>query len=74
MHTCFQPQELIRVGYYVANEYEEEELRENPPEQPIVEKCAQQGLQHAPRTPSTTQAVAQHFGRQAACDTLPRGV
>lgn len=27
------------MGYYVANEYEEEELRETPPEQPIVEKC-----------------------------------
>ena len=33
-------QEFIRVGYYVNNEYWEEQLRENPPERPIIERCA----------------------------------
>lgn len=35
-------QEFIRVGYYVNNEYPEaeEQLREEPPEKPILEKCA----------------------------------
>jgi hypothetical protein len=35
-------QEFIRVGYYVNNEYpeSEEQLREEPPEKPILEKCA----------------------------------
>ena len=33
-------QEFIRVGYYVNNEYWEEELRETPPERPIIERCA----------------------------------
>ena len=31
-------QEFIRVGYYINNEYWEEELRETPPERPIIER------------------------------------
>ena len=31
-------QEFIRVGYYINNEYWEEELIENPPERPIIER------------------------------------
>ena len=31
-------QEFIRVGYYVNNEYEDEEMRENPPAQPQTDK------------------------------------
>ncbi len=33
-------QEFIRVGYYINNEYWEEELRETPPERPIIERWA----------------------------------
>lgn len=45
------------MGYYVANEYEEEELRENPPEQPIVEKCVV-GAPCVQRSPLTTDCAA----------------
>ena len=41
MRTCaLHTQEFIRVGYYVNNEYpeSEEQLREEPPEKPILEK------------------------------------
>lgn len=31
-------QEFIRVGYYVNNEYMEEELRENPPEKVLIDR------------------------------------
>ena len=39
---CGLLQEFVRVGYYVYNEYPEEEaaLREEPPKVPILEKCA----------------------------------
>jgi histone chaperone ASF1 len=32
--TCsYREKEFVRVGYYVSNEYEDEMLRENPPEE-----------------------------------------
>lgn len=41
MHTLHNAQEFVRVGYYVNNEYPEEEvaLREEPPKEPIIDKC-----------------------------------
>ena len=37
--TCsYLNKEFVRVGYYVNNDYTEEELRENPPEKPIIDK------------------------------------
>lgn len=33
-----QMQEFIRVGYYVNNEYAEEELRDNPPDKPAIDR------------------------------------
>ena len=40
--TCsYKDKEFVRVGYYVNNEYNDAELRENPPTTPIYEKvCA----------------------------------
>lgn len=32
-------QEFIRVGYYVNNDYQDQNLRENPPDKPLIEKC-----------------------------------
>jgi hypothetical protein len=37
-------QEFLRVGYYVQNEYEDEALRENPPDTPVIDKCVPPGL------------------------------
>uniref|UniRef100_A0A1I7T3P7 Histone chaperone n=1 Tax=Caenorhabditis tropicalis TaxID=1561998 RepID=A0A1I7T3P7_9PELO len=34
----YNDQEFINMGWFVANEYTDEELKENPPAQPIVEK------------------------------------
>ena len=37
--TCsYKDREFVRVGYYVNNEYTEEEMRENPPTRPVIEK------------------------------------
>lgn len=48
--TCsYNDQEFVRVGYYVNNEYAEETLRENPPEQPIFEKLYRNILAEKPR-------------------------
>lgn len=47
--TALQGKEFIRIGYYVNNEYQEEELRENPPEQPIIDKLCRSILADHPR-------------------------
>lgn len=48
--TCsYKNKEFVRVGYYVNNEYQEEELKENPPEKPIIEKISRQILADHPR-------------------------
>lgn len=37
--TCsYKAQEFLRVGYYVNNEYTEDELRENPPDAPLLDR------------------------------------
>ena len=36
--SCCLLQEFIRIGYYVNNDYPEEELRENPPDPPSITK------------------------------------
>lgn len=37
--TCsYKDREFVRVGYYVNNEYTEEEMKENPPARPAIEK------------------------------------
>ena len=37
--TCsYKEREFVRVGYYVNNEYIEEEMKENPPARPVIEK------------------------------------
>ncbi|KAG9300628.1 hypothetical protein G9A89_005228 [Geosiphon pyriformis] len=48
--TCsFRNQEFVRVGYYVNNEYIDEELRENPPEEIQLEKLYKNILADKPR-------------------------
>ncbi|GFR49360.1 hypothetical protein Agub_g11386 [Astrephomene gubernaculifera] len=48
--TCsYREQEFIRVGYYVNNEYMDEELRENPPEQPRLDRLQRSILADHPR-------------------------
>lgn len=45
----YRDQEFIRVGYYVNNEYEDEELRENPPEKVDLTKVRREVLVTKPR-------------------------
>ncbi|XP_078352970.1 histone chaperone ASF1-like [Oculina patagonica] len=48
--TCsYKDREFVRVGYYVNNEYIEEEMRENPPARPVIEKLQRNILHSKPR-------------------------
>ncbi|KAK4232005.1 ASF1 like histone chaperone-domain-containing protein [Podospora fimiseda] len=48
--TCaYDGREFVRVGYYVNNEYETEELQNAPPAQPIIEKIRRNVLAEKPR-------------------------
>jgi histone chaperone ASF1 len=48
--TCsYNNQEFFRVGYYVNNIYEDEELNLNPPEEVVVEKLKRHILSEKPR-------------------------
>lgn len=40
LSCSFHDQEFIRVGFYIYVDYEDEELRDNPPETAIFEKSA----------------------------------
>lgn len=45
----FRNQEFSRIGYYVNNEYEEVELKENPPPEPQFNKMVRTILSDQPR-------------------------
>ncbi|XP_014210597.1 histone chaperone asf1 [Copidosoma floridanum] len=48
--TCsYRKQEFVRVGYFINNEYSEQELRENPPPQPQFDKVIRNILADKPR-------------------------
>ena len=48
--TCsYDGREFVRVGYYVNNEYDSEELRAEPPAKPIIERINRNILAEKPR-------------------------
>lgn len=48
--TCaYDGREFVRVGYYVNNEYESEELINDPPPKPVIEKIRRNVLAEKPR-------------------------
>ncbi|KAG5985361.1 hypothetical protein E4U55_004585 [Claviceps digitariae] len=48
--TCaYDGREFVRVGYYVNNEYDSEELNADPPGKPIVERVRRNILSEKPR-------------------------
>ncbi|KAH6653828.1 ASF1 like histone chaperone-domain-containing protein, partial [Truncatella angustata] len=48
--TCsYDGREFVRVGYYVNNEYEVDELNADPPAKPIIEKIRRNVLADKPR-------------------------
>ncbi|GKV16706.1 hypothetical protein SLEP1_g27308 [Rubroshorea leprosula] len=48
--TCsYLGQEFVRVGYYVNNDYDDEQLREEPPPKVLIEKVQRNILSDKPR-------------------------
>lgn len=47
--ASYRDQEFVRVGYYVNNEYEDPEMRENPPSEPQFDKLVRQIASDQPR-------------------------
>jgi histone chaperone ASF1 len=48
--TCsYDGREFVRVGYYVNNEYDTEELNAEPPTKPIIERVRRNVLEAKPR-------------------------
>lgn len=48
--TCsYQGQEFIRVGYYVNNDYEDEQLKAEPPQKVLLDKVQRNILADKPR-------------------------
>lgn len=47
--ASYREQEFVRVGYYVTNEYEDMELRENPPNEPQFTKLVRAIAAQEPR-------------------------
>lgn len=48
--TCsYDGREFVRVGYYVNNEYDSEELMADPPAKPIIERIRRNILAEKPR-------------------------
>lgn len=48
--TCsYDSREFVRVGYYVNNEYDSEELNNDPPAKPIIERVKRNILAEKPR-------------------------
>ncbi len=63
-------QEFIRIGYYVNNEYWEEELKENPPDKPLIDRSArlEAMTQVAWHVPETLCVAASNKCMQAPAD------
>jgi histone chaperone ASF1 len=48
--TCsYLGQEFVRVGYYVNNDYDDEQLREEPPSKVLIDKVQRNILSDKPR-------------------------
>ncbi|KAI3383791.1 hypothetical protein SNEBB_000817 [Seison nebaliae] len=47
--ASYRQQEFLRIGYYVNNEYESEQLIENPPKQPKIEEIRRTIVTAQPR-------------------------
>jgi hypothetical protein len=49
LSCLYREKEFIRVGYYVNNDYADQEMRENPPEKPELSKIQRSILADKPR-------------------------
>jgi histone chaperone ASF1 len=70
--TCsYNGREFVRVGYYVNNEYQIQELRETPPETPQIENISRQILADHPRV---TKFAVPFDDDEAAASAAMEGV
>lgn len=76
--TCsYLGQEFVRVGYYVNNDYEDEQLREEPPSKVLIDKVQRNILSDKPRVtkfpinfyPENAQAAEQPPAHDQAAET-----
>ncbi|CAN1351540.1 Probable histone chaperone ASF1A, partial [Linum perenne] len=71
--TCsYLGQEFIRVGYYVNNDYEEEQLREEPPPKVSIEKVQRNILSDKPRVTKFPINFYPENGEAAAAEEQPQ--
>ncbi|CAO3654648.1 unnamed protein product [Mucor fragilis] len=49
LSCLYNDKEFVRVGYYVNNEYIDEQLRENPPEQVLIDQLHRNILADKPK-------------------------
>lgn len=76
--TCsYDSREFVRVGYYVNNEYDSEELNAEPPAKPVIERVRRNVLAEKPRVTrfaikwdSEDSAPAEYPPEQPEADTL----
>lgn len=77
--TCaYDGREFVRVGYYVNNEYDSDELNADPPAKPIIDKIRRNVLADKPRVTrfaikwdSEASAPAEFPPEQPEADTAP---
>ncbi|CRG85926.1 Histone chaperone asf1 [Talaromyces islandicus] len=76
--TCsYDGREFVRVGYYVNNEYDSEELNADPPAKPVIERVRRNVLAEKPRVTrfaikwdSEESAPAEYPPEQPEADAL----
>lgn len=77
--ASYRDQEFVRVGYYVTNEYEDPEMRENPPTEPQFNKLIRTIAANEPRVTKfkinweSSAAVAAAAAAAAAAATTSTG-
>lgn len=49
LSCSYDDREFVRVGYYVNNEYDTEEMNDDPPAKPVIEKVRRHVLAEKPR-------------------------
>jgi histone chaperone ASF1 len=70
--TCsYDSREFVRVGYYVNNEYDNEEMNNEPPSKPVIERIRRNVLAEKPRV--TRFAIKWYVYPISAMSTIQSG-
>lgn len=76
LSCSYDDREFVRVGYYVNNEYDNEEMNDDPPSKPVIEKVRRNVLAEKPRVTRFAikwYAGPVHRGDKAMRLTAPQG-